>query len=139
MFVYRLGTDAHPIWDGAGAAVHGVRWNPIGQPAIYAAGTLSLAMLERLVQRRNLGRTLVVSAELPDDLPIEDLMASPPPGWRALGSPEAVAAGGAWLRARRVAVLRVPSVLVPSEANYMINPQHRDAARIIVSDPQLLE
>jgi RES domain-containing protein len=138
MIVYRLGTDAHLIWDGTGAAAHGGRWNPVGRPAIYAAGTLSLAMLERLVQRRNLGRTLFVSADLPDDLTIDDLMATPPGGWRALGSPEAAAAGGAWLRAADAAVLRVPSALVPTEANYMINPLHRDAARIVVSAPQLL-
>jgi RES domain-containing protein len=138
MIVYRLGTDAHPIWDGAGAAAHGGRWNPVGRPAIYAAGTLSLAMLERLVQRRNLGRTLVVSAELPDDLAIDDRMATPPEGWRALGSPEAAAAGGAWLHAGRAAVLRVRSALVPTEANYMINPLHRDATRIVVSASQLL-
>ena len=138
MIVYRLGTDAHPIWDGTGAAAHGGRWNPVGRPAIYAAGTLSLAMLERLVQRRNLGRTLVISAKLPDDLAIDDLMATPPEGWRALGSPEAATAGGAWLHAGHAAVLRVPSALVPTEANYMINPLHRDAARIVVSAPQLL-
>ena len=139
MLVYRLGTDAHPIWDGAGAAAHGGRWNLIGQPAIYAAGTLSLAMLERLVQRRNLGRILKVRAELPDDVEIDDLMARPPAGWRALGSPEAAAAGGAWLRDGRAAVLRVPSVLVPTQANYMINPLHHDAARIVVSETEHLD
>src|SRR5665213_641034 len=138
MLVYRLGTDAHPIWDGSGAAAHGGRWNPVGRPAIYAAGTLSLAMLERLVQRRTLGRTLMVTADLPDDLEVDDLMTTAPMGWRALGSPEAAAAGGAWLRDLRAVVLRVPSALVPSEANYMINPLHRDAARIVVSVPQLL-
>ncbi len=41
-------------------------------PVIYAAGTLSLAMLERLVQRRNLGRTLLVEAEVPPAVGIED-------------------------------------------------------------------
>jgi len=138
VLIYRLGTDTHRIWDGTGAAAHGGRWNPIGMPAIYASHTLSLAMLERLVQRRNLGRTLVVSAELPDDLAIDDLMATPPEGWQALGSPEAAAAGGAWLHAAHTAVLRVPSALVPAEANYMINPLHRGAARIVVSAPQLL-
>jgi hypothetical protein len=35
-------------------------------------------------------------------------------------------------------VLRVRSALVPTEANYMINPLHRDATRIVVSASQLL-
>jgi RES domain-containing protein len=95
--LFRLGTAAFPVWDGAGAAAQGDRWNPPGISVIYAAGTLSLAMLERLVQRRNLGQTLLVEAKAPAGLAVEDLMARPPPNWRALGSPEAMAEGGRWL------------------------------------------
>lgn len=135
MLIYRLGTSAHPVWDGTGAALVGGRWNPPGVPVIYAAATLSLAMLERLVQRRNLRDTLLVEASVPDDLPFEDLMAAPPAGWHALGSPEAAAAGAAWARAGRTALLRVPSVLVPREANWVVNPRHPDAARIAPAAP----
>ena len=92
MRLYRLGTALHPVWDGAGAGLHGGRWNPVGAPVIYAAGSLALAMLERLAQRRNLGGTLLAEAEVPDDLAVDDLLAAPPPGWRVLGSPEAAAA-----------------------------------------------
>jgi RES domain-containing protein len=137
--LYRLGSALHPVWDGRGAALHGGRWNPAGAAVIYAAGSLSLAMLERLVQRRNFGATLVVEALVPDDLPVEDLMDRPPPGWRALGSPEAVAAGAAWLAGGRSALLRVPSALVPREANYVLNPAHPDAARIRVGPPEPMD
>jgi RES domain-containing protein len=137
--VYRLGAERHPIWDGTGAALVGGRWNPPGVSVIYAASTLSLAMLERLVQRRNLGDTLLVEAEVPDDLVWDDLMADPPLGWRALGSPEAVAAGAAWAEAGRTALLRVPSALVPREANWVINPRHPAAARVRVAAPEVLE
>lgn len=138
MRVYRLGTDQHPIWDGTGAALAGGRWNPPGVPVIYAASTLSLAMLERLVQRRDLGGTLLVEAEIPDDLAWDDLMADPPIGWRALGSPEAVAAGAAWAKAGRTALLRVPSALVPREANWVLNPRHKEAARVRAAAPEPL-
>jgi RES domain-containing protein len=137
--LFRLGTAAFPVWDGAGAAAQGGRWNPPGIPVIYAAGTLSLAMLERLVQRRNLGRTLLVEAEVPAELAVDDLMARPPPNWRALGSPEAAAEGGRWLASGRSPLLRVPSALVPREANYLVNPAHPDASRIRVGSPELLE
>lgn len=139
MRLYRLGTALHPVWDGTGAALHGGRWNPPGVAVIYAAGSLALAMLERLVQRRDLGGTLLVEAEVPDDVSREDLLADPPPGWRALGSPEAAAAGGAWAAAGRTALLRVPSALVPREANWVVNPTHPDAARIRVGAPEPLE
>ena len=137
--LFRLGTAAFPVWDGAGAAAQGGRWNPPGIPVIYAAGTLSLAMLERLVQRRNLGRTLFVEAEVPAELAVDDLMARPPQNWRPLGSPEAVAEGGRWLASGRSPLLRVPSALVPREANYLVNPAHPDASRIRVGPPEMLE
>lgn len=119
--------------------MHGGRWNQVGAPVIYAAGSLSLAMLERLVQRRNLGGTLLVEAEAPDDLAVEDLTSAPSAGWRVLGSPEAVAAGSSWLAAGRTALLRVPSAVVPREANYLVNPAHPDAASLRVGAPQPLE
>lgn len=137
--LFRLGTAAHPVWDGNGAAAFGGRWNPIGAPAIYAAGSLALAMLERLVQRRGLEATLLVEASVPADVGVEDLLDDPPPGWRMLGSPEAAAAGGAWIAAGRAALLRVPSAVVPREANYVVNPAHPDAARLTVSAPAPLE
>jgi len=138
MLLYRLGTSAHPVWDGAGAALFGGRWNPPGVAVIYAAGSLALAMLERLVQRRNLGNTLLVRAEVPDDVAWEDLMSAPPAGWQALGSPETAAAGGAWAAAGRTALLRVPSSLVPSEPNWLVNVKHPDAARIEVGPAEPL-
>ncbi len=66
-------------------------------------------------------------------------MGDPPPNWRALDSPEAALAGGAWAASKRTALLRVPSALVPREANYVINPLHPDAARITVGAPEPLE
>ncbi|MGH7118524.1 MAG: RES family NAD+ phosphorylase [Acetobacteraceae bacterium] len=136
--LFRLGSQDRPVWDGAGAARYGGRWNPPGTAVIYASGSQSLAMLERLVQRRNLGATLLVAADAPAGIAIEDLMQHPPANWRALASPEAAAAGGAWLAACRTALLRVPSALVPREANYLINPAHPEAKKIAVGSPEPL-
>ena len=139
MRLTRLGTVQHPVWDGAGAALHGGRWNPPGAPVIYAAGSLALAMLERLVQRRSLGGTVIVEADVPNELAWSDLLDTPPRGWRSLGSPEAVAAGEAWLREGRTALLRVPSALVPREPNWIVNVRHPDAQRITAGTPAPLE
>lgn len=139
MRLYRLGTAQYPIWDGGGAALYGGRWNRAGAQVIYAAGSLALAMLERLVQRRALGNTLLVEAEVPDDMAWTDLLTAPPPAWRALGSAEAVAAGDAWLASGRTVLLRVPSALVPREPNWVINSRHPDAGRIEASTPEPLE
>ena len=82
---------------------------------------------------------MVVEAEMPDDMPWTDLLETPPLGWRALGSPEAVAAGEAWLREGQTALLRVPSALVPREPNWMINVCHPDAKRVKAGAPEPLE
>ncbi len=43
--------------------------------------------------------------------------------------------GDGWLDAKRAAVLKVPSALVPVEYNYVINPEHPDFALITTGDP----
>jgi len=46
-----------------------------------------LELLERLVQRGNLRATVLVEADVPERMPIDDLMSNPPTSWRAVGSP----------------------------------------------------
>ena len=53
----------------------------------------------------------------------------------ALGSPEAVAAGAAWLLTRLTALLRVPSVNV---LYYAVNALHANGSRIVVEGPVTL-
>lgn len=48
MIAYRIASGRHAVFDGAGAAEYGGRWNSAGRPVIYASATLSLAMLEQL-------------------------------------------------------------------------------------------
>ena len=137
--VVRIARSAHPIWSGAGAAMGGGRWNAVGVPVIYAASSKALSMLEVLVQGGDMSvPRAAVAATIPDDVAIEDL-APLPPGWREIDSPAAMAAGTEWVVSGRTAVLRVPSVIVPEEANYLINPMHPAAARIVVSDPVPVE
>ena len=139
MRLYRLGSTRHPVWDGTGAGLSGGRWNQPGVQVIYTAASLSLAMLERLVQWKDLEETVFIEAIVPHDVAIEDLMAAPPANWRAMHSPEAARAGGAWAASGRTALLRVPSVVVPREANYLVNPLHPDAARITLGALEELE
>ena len=51
--------------------------------------------------------------------------------WRDNSWPADVQAlGDAWLESERAAVLRVPSAVLPSESNYLVNPAHPDAERV---------
>ena len=70
-----------------------------------------------------------------------------PASWRRSPPPSAVQRlGDAWLDEGRSAVLRVPSVVVPAEWNYLLNPAHTDFAEIDIGpkrsvqfDPRLVK
>ena len=65
-------------------------------------------------------------------LPREDL----PPAWRRDPAPQSVKnLGDRWVRTARSLVLQVPSAVVPSESNYLINPSHPDFGQIEITGP----
>lgn len=137
--IVRIARAAHPVWSGIGAAMAGGRWNAVGVPVIYAASSKALSMLEVLVQGGDMAAPRdAVTATIPDGVAIEDL-APLPEGWREIDSPAAMAAGTQWVVSGRTAVLRVPSVIVPEEANYLVNPAHPAAARIVVGKQARVE
>jgi RES domain-containing protein len=127
---------ADPL-SGKGGLVTAGRWHARGTRVTYASGSLSLAALEVLVH----GSVAVLPADLmqvqvhiPDDLPLKEIaVSSLPRNWRAYPAPPSLQAiGGEWLRSAETAVLRVPSAVIPSEGNYLLNPAHEDARRIRV-------
>lgn len=117
-------TPPSEAYNGIGAERRGGRWNRIGTRAAYAASTSSLAALEYLAN--------VDPEDLPDDLVFvgvafnEDDVTEgdPPKGWHTINSVAAMSYGEEWLRSQRSLVLRVPSVIVTAERNYVLNPAH---------------
>ena len=102
---------------------------------VYGTSSLSLAVLELLVHvdPADVPDDLVaIRFECPDDLAISRLLPADLPGdWSlATGMETLRALGARWLKAREVAILIVPSVIVPAETNVLVNPRHPDAARI---------
>jgi RES domain-containing protein len=60
--------------------------------------------------------------------------------WREVGAREKLQAIGAeWARERSTAVLAVPSVIVPAESNYLLNPAHPYFKRIKIGKPTTVE
>ncbi len=43
--------------------------------------------------------------------------------------------GTKWATEKRSAVLAVPSVVIPSELNFVLNPEHPDFKRIRIASP----
>lgn len=76
-------------------------------------------------------------AEVPDGIPIETQDAdSLAPGWDRENSAYARSFGDQWLREERTAILIVPSVIARLDANALVNPNHPDAGKLIVSHPE---
>lgn len=129
-------------FSGEGARLYGGRWNPKGLRVVYTAGSRALAMLEILAQDQPLhARYVIIPARIPPSLRIERVALSKlPANWNAPGRSDSLREMGAqWLRRGRAAVLCVPSAIVPSEFNYLLNPLHADFARIKPGPVEILK
>jgi RES domain-containing protein len=125
-------------WDGTGAKRAGGRWNSVGVPVVYTSASLSLALVEVLVHLPSgiLPAYSAVPVEFEERLVTVLPQRSLPKNWRAEPAPsETRALGDAWAAAKESAVLRVPSVVVPNEFNYLLNPAHPDFTRLKVGKP----
>ncbi len=120
---------------GAGSAKSPGRWNDVGQPALYTAPTIAIAVLETAAHIDDGGLPLnryLVEITVPDatwsaretlDLGKLDITWSAIPAGRASVKP-----GSDWIRGGTAALLVVPSVIVPEETAVVINTHHPDAA-----------
>lgn len=139
---WRLAKSRHAgtAFDGEGARLHGGRWNSPGTRVAYASDSIALAALEVLA---HLQSTAVLQAyslatiRFPEQL-VEVLDAGPlPKSWRRFPSPpENQAIGDRWLAEGRSLVLRVPSAIIPSAGNFMINPKHPAFDSAVIERPQ---
>lgn len=106
---------------------------------VYTAGSQSLAMLEMLVQDEPLrARYVMIPATVPTHLKIERIAPDQlPPDWRgAAGREQLQSTGTDWIKRRSSAVLAVPSLLIPAESDYLLNPLHSAFARIEIGPAQ---
>jgi RES domain-containing protein len=125
---------------GEGAKLYGGRWNSPGHLVVYAAESRALALAEILVHLESasvLPRYVVFEVEMDEayitGLELRDL----PKNWRAESAPKRLQAlGDDWLKSNRSAVLRVPSVIVSGEFNYLLNPLHPDYSKLRVHSPE---
>lgn len=129
---------ADTAFSGEGARLFGGRFNSEGQPAVYTSGSLSLALLEIFVQtndRAFFNKAVLLHADIPARFihsPSTNLL---PDRWDEI--PYARASqlyGDRWLAQQKFTVLKVPSVVVPQEYNFVINPLHQDFDKIKISN-----
>src|SRR5215469_7191612 len=118
---------AATAFSGEGAAISGGRWNSPGIKVVYASLTQSLAVLENLVHISPPVRFEYVRfrVEFDDSLAEKIAVTALPADWRSEPPPPSTQkVGDDWVRAGRSVILAVPSAIIPSEFNFLLNPSH---------------
>ena len=131
---------AHDAFSGEGARLYGGRWNPHGLRATYLSSTRSLAALEVLVHQAEQvpsGRFLFFEVRFPEHFVTTVEPATLEENWRSYPPRNStVAVGVGWLKTRSSPVLQVPSIMIPEESNYLLNPEHPRAEEIEIGAPR---
>jgi RES domain-containing protein len=126
-------------FEGKGARLFGGRWNSAGISMVYTSSTASLAALELLAhlpRTTDLRNFVIFACSFSDELVQSIDSARLPARWRESPPPrELQETGDRWVNDGSSAVLRVPSVIIDSEWNYLLNPAHKDFGSIEVADP----
>jgi len=134
MVLWRI--SRHRDLDGNGGLRAAGRWHERGFPIVYFAETPAGALLEVCVHTSandippsytllevTVGRG--ISLETVD-------VKSLPRNWSE-NLKETRSLGSQWLRSMRTALLRVPSAIVPSTSNVLLNPRHEDSKKIRIT------
>lgn len=111
----------------------GGRWNLPGDAVVYASASLALAAMETFIHLGEDGLHIPFVSfriEIPDTVRVQRCRRPPAGSHDEPPQEPSMRYGSAWLRRGGTAVLEVPSVIVPSESNYLLNPLHGDFSRI---------
>ena len=137
---WRIVKEKHAgsAFSGEGARIFEGRWNSAGVRMVYCSENLSLAALEILVHTQPVtmrDKFRVFRASWDDSIMATIDLKKLPKGWNAQ-PPGATSKqiGDGWIQSSRSAVLAVPSVIVPMERTFLLNPKHRDFGKIKIKD-----
>lgn len=138
MKLFRLAKSKYSTdLSGKGAEIAGGRWNSKGTPMLYTAQSVALATTEIAVHVP-LGILpkgyVAITYELPEWVTIWELK---PDEWPAdfksiPHSHSTQVIGDEFVAHKKALILKVPSVVVQGDFNYLINPNHPDLEKILI-------
>jgi RES domain-containing protein len=132
--LWRLFREAHgPGLDGIGGLQAAGRWHDLGTRVVYFGATAAIVVLEKLahIDPAVLPADLIL-ARYAGDLSVEEILPGEVTDRFALTQTRA--RGAKFMKDRKACVLRVPSIVVPEEHNFVFNPLHPDASKIAPVD-----
>ncbi|MEI2675644.1 MAG: RES family NAD+ phosphorylase [Chitinophagaceae bacterium] len=119
---------------GLGSSLHPGRWNRSGTKIIYTAGTRALALVEMSV---HLPSGIIptdyclIELLIPDDLIKTISLTDLPLDWKS-NDDITKDVGDEFINENKYLILSVPSVVVPMENNYLINPNHSRISELVI-------
>ena len=139
MIVYRLGkTQYSDDLSGEGARLYGGRWNPVGTACLYTSQSRALAVLEFSVNLNileipnSLSFTVI---EIQDNQIFNVNNKDLPIGWNSFPAPTITKIfGNELLRTSDKAIIKIPSVIIPTEFNFLLNPYHKSKTQFKIID-----
>ena len=139
MHVYRVSRRKHAnALDGAGSRINGGRWNNPGTACIYTSQSRALAILEYAVNVRldDIPPDLVmITLEVPDNENNIFIPRQLPQKWNSQITTQASRDfGTALLKKAEHLIIKIPSVVIPEEYNYIINPRHPNMKKVLIAD-----
>ncbi len=136
MFVYRITGKKHAgDLNGKGAAMFGGRWNKKGSPVLYTGENKEIALLETIVHTPALliPELDILTLEIPDDSVTEIEINQLPENWKVYPAPTILSEiGEKWIEEGKTIALKVPSCIIHSSHNYILNCKHPDYFRVIL-------
>lgn len=138
MIVFRLCRSRYSSdLSGKGAESGGGRWNSKGTPMVYTSESRALCLAETAVNLPINYLTddyRMVSIFIPDNIKIVELkLTDLPADWQSYPhSHSTQIIGDLFVGKKEFLVMKVPSVIVPEELNFLINPLHQMAKSISI-------
>jgi RES domain-containing protein len=130
MLVYRIAGKKHSDdLTGTGAAMYGGRWNRKGTPVLYTGETKEIALLETIVHTPPMivPKLDIVTLEIPDDSIMTIEIDMLPSNWESYPAPTVLSEiGEQWVEDSKAIALKVPSCIIHSAYNLILNCRHID-------------
>jgi RES domain-containing protein len=132
---------------GEGARIAGARWNLPGTPMVYTCSTISLCLLEFFVHFDPTAADINSLnleyrwADIPEALPCLEVRENDlPRNWKEVPwAHQTQELGTKWMTEGEHVIVSIPSVIVPMERNFLLNPAHPAFSKIRFGPPSAIE
>ncbi len=138
MKIYRIAGRKHAAdITGSGAAMYGGRWNKKGTPVLYAGENKEIALLETIVHipQAMIPALDILTIEIPNHSIKEIKITDLPGNWADYPAPSILAEiAENWIESNSTIALKVPSCIIHSSNNFVLNCRHPEYGKIKIID-----